>query len=559
MSAHLFLAPASTGKTGYGLNLARDDARDLQSIPRVVVPTHLQVRACRRRLAEVGGAIGVCVLTFDRLYAECLSAAGETYTELSDPVQYRLIRAVVDGLPLTHYAPLTDRPGFIQVLKGLIGELKAARAWPEAFTEAVAALGDEPRLRELAHIYVAYQAHLQAQGWADRAGLGWLTVEALEERAPSVGRDWSLLAVDGFDNFTPVQLALLEVLATRVEDLVVTLTGTTDGPQRALAHRRFDGARRRLEERLGIQAEPLPEQRSRQALPPAHLERNLFHTDVDQVDAADSVDLIEAPDRAAEVRAGLRWLKARLVEDEMRPAEVALLARDVAPYRPFIRQTAVEFGLPIRLVDGLPLMTNPAVAAILDLMRLVLPRAADDPEPALPWRSVVEAWRSPYSTGPPCPRREHRSLLASSLATPTGSTPSPAGGAWSGDSPSGRRFWLTWSPAPPPILRNRWTLLPSSRAMTRNEGFPSVCQLALRPEYCGRSSGDSSGGSPHRRGRTPARPSSAGWRPSSTLTRPWSLTTWIIIRYFLRPNHGPKVVNSSLLLVPGTQSHPESR
>jgi ATP-dependent helicase/DNAse subunit B len=162
VTARILLAPASSGKTGYVLNLARDVARDLQSIPRVVVPTHLQVRACRRRLAEVGGAIGVRVLTFDRLYAECLSAAGETYTELSDPVQYRLIRAVVDGLPLTHYAPLTDRPGFIQVLEGLIGELKAARVWPEAFTEAVAALGDEPRLRELAHIYAAYQARLQA-------------------------------------------------------------------------------------------------------------------------------------------------------------------------------------------------------------------------------------------------------------------------------------------------------------------------------------------------------------------------------------------------------------
>ena len=55
-----------------------------------------------------------------------LNAAGEIYVELSEPVQYRLIRAVVDSLPLTHYVPLADRPGFIQVLQRLIGELKAA-------------------------------------------------------------------------------------------------------------------------------------------------------------------------------------------------------------------------------------------------------------------------------------------------------------------------------------------------------------------------------------------------------------------------------------------------
>ena len=407
MPVHLYLAPAATGKTAYVLNLVRNAAQGLRTTPRVLVPTHLQVRAWRRRLAEDGGAIGVRVVTFDRLYAECLSAAGEVYTELSDPVQYRLIRAIVDDLPLIHYAPLTDRPGFIQVLENLIGELKAARLWPDTFTQAVAALGDEPRLRELALVYAAYQERLQAQGWADRAGLGWLAVEALEKRALSVARDWPLLVVDGFDNFTPVQLALLEVLAVRVENLIVTLTGTADGGERTLAHRRFDQTRQHLEETLGVRTAPLPEQFSRHVPALTHLETSLFRSEAEQIAAAGAVQLIEAPDRAAEVRAALRWLKARLVEDGMRPVEVALLARNVSSYRPFILQTAAEFGLPVRLVDGLPLRANPAVAALLNLLRLVLPRTevsirlrllnpSSDPEPSLPRRPVVEAWRSPY-------------------------------------------------------------------------------------------------------------------------------------------------------------------
>ena len=80
--------------------------------------------------------------------------------------------------------------------------------------------------------------------------------------------------------------------------------------------------------------------------------------------------------------------------DGCRPGEVALLARDVAPYRPFIQQTAAEFGLPIRLVDGLPLRENPAVAALLDLLQLALPNPTG--ELSLARRAVVEAWRSPY-------------------------------------------------------------------------------------------------------------------------------------------------------------------
>ena len=396
MPVSVYLAPAAAGKTAYVLHLVRDAARDLESIPRVVVPSQLQVRAWRRRLAEAGGAIGVRVLTFDRLYADCLTAAGEVYTELSEPVQYRLIRSILDDLQLVHYAPIIDRPGFFHILAEMIGELKAARVWPETLSEAVAALGEKPRLGELARIYSAYQERLQERQWADGAGLGWLAVEALGQRAPHVAKDWSLVVFDGFDNFTPVQLDFLRVLADRVADMILTLTGTVDGSERPLVHRRFGRTRRLVEEWLGVQATPLPEPMSGQAPVLAHLEENLYRSDANQFDARGALELMEAADRAAEVRAALRWLKARLVEDGMRPGDVALLARSITPYRSFIQQTVDEFGIPARLEDGLPLRANPAIAALLDLLRLMLPRSETDPEPALPRRQVLEAWRSPY-------------------------------------------------------------------------------------------------------------------------------------------------------------------
>lgn len=395
MTTQLFVAPAGAGKTAFVLDLVREAAQELRDTPHVVVPTRLQIQAWRRRLAHSGGAIGVRPLTFDRLYAECLDAAGEAFTQLTDPVQYRLIRAVVDDLPLSYYAPLSDRPGFIQILQGLIGELKAGRIFPQTFADAATASGGEPRLAELAQIYEGYQAQLQSRGWADWAGVGWLAVTTLEQRAPQVARGWPLLAVDGFDNFTSVQLDLLRILSTRVQRLVITLTGTDDGSHRALAHSRFARTRRELEEALGIEAQPLPRIRRHAAPTLSHIEANLFRAQAAPVDGGTALELIEAPDRAGEVRAALRWIKARLVEDRMAPNHVALLARDLAPYRPFILQTGAEFGLPLRLVDGLPLRSNPAVTALLDLVRLALP-AGEASEPALPRQRVVEAWRCPY-------------------------------------------------------------------------------------------------------------------------------------------------------------------
>lgn len=401
MAVHLLIAPAACGKTRYVLNCAKEAARGLEGTPRIIVPTHLQARHLRRRLAEEGGGMGIRIQTFDRLVADCLNATGETYTELSPPVRYRLLRSVVDalasgdGLSLEHYRSLVTRPGFIRALEGIIGEMKAGMILPRSFARAVEAMGNEPRLRELADIYTAYQQQLQQNNWADREGLIWLAVEALK-RHPELGRDWPLLAVDGFDDLTPAQLEVLALLAERVREMIVTLTGDAGGKERPLVHRRFQRTRQRLEKRFKVKGEPLPDSASIPA-PFSILEACLFSTaSSPATDVRNSIELIEAPNRAAEARAALRWLKARIAQDGMRPDQVALLARNVQPYRSFILQIAAEFGLPIRLVDGLPLRHNPAVAALLDLLRLMLPLSSENSEPALPPRLVVEAWRSPY-------------------------------------------------------------------------------------------------------------------------------------------------------------------
>ncbi len=253
-----------------------------------------------------------------------------------------------------------------------------------------------------------------------------------------MGRGWPLLLVDGFDDFTAVQLDLLALLANRVDRMVITLTGTVDDRERSLAHRRFARTRRELVKALGVEPTSLPDGisgRARAGRAEAstgrtrldHLEAELFRSETSHPEdrrdplGEDAVDLIEAPNRAEEVRAALRWLKRDIVERGLRPGQLALLARDVTPYRPFIRQIAAEFGLaerssaPVHIYTGQPLDQNPAVAALINLLRLMLPASrrtealatedggteapasvAERTEPSLPPRRIIEAWRSPY-------------------------------------------------------------------------------------------------------------------------------------------------------------------
>jgi ATP-dependent helicase/DNAse subunit B len=391
MAKRLLLGAAAAGKSHYAIKLAQEAAGSLLAEVRVCVPTGLQARAWQARLAAAGGALGVHVLVFDQLAAACLDEAGETYTELDEAVQYRVLRTIIGQLPLEHYAPLKAKPGFVQVAQRLISELKAGLIDPVMFRQAIAELGDEPRLRELAEIYEAYQAQLKDQDWADRVGLHWLAVEALEKRATEACRDWPLLIVDGFDDFTSSQLALLKVLAERVEAFVMTLPKAE-----AMAYPRYKETQEDVEAALGVKGEALPsEQRATEAAL-HHVARNLFSlAPVKPLPGDEVITLWEAADRSAEVRSALRWLKEQIVRDGIPTNQVALSARDIAAYRPYVMQTAAEFGLPIRLVDGLPLRQSPIIAALMDLWRLFIPDTATGGA-ALPRRQVISAWRSPY-------------------------------------------------------------------------------------------------------------------------------------------------------------------
>ncbi|MEK7787941.1 MAG: hypothetical protein AAB658_21255, partial [Chloroflexota bacterium] len=105
------------------------------------------------------------------------------------------------------------------------------------------------------------------------------------------------------------------------------------------------------------------------------------------------ITFLQAQTRAAEARAALRWIKQQIVEAGAPIGETAIFARALDPYRPFLEETAREFGLPLRLVGGSPLAESPVVSALLALLSLPVVH---------PWRprGLLAAWRSPYFDWP---------------------------------------------------------------------------------------------------------------------------------------------------------------
>jgi ATP-dependent helicase/DNAse subunit B len=154
-----------------------------------------------------------------------------------------------------------------------------------------------------------------------------------------------------------------------------------------LAYRRFARTLETLQDNLSPEVQILPTRRNGvTAL--AHLEANLFCDVPDPVRAGVNVAFVEAQNTSLEAREALRWIKARVTRDGLKPSECAVIAYDIAPYRSFLRSVAREFGVPFHLSCGEPLVSNPAVAAVLNLVEL----------PLLNWarRPLLDVLRTPY-------------------------------------------------------------------------------------------------------------------------------------------------------------------
>ena len=117
-----------------------------------------------------------------------------------------------------HYAALRDFPGFIGTLDNLFGELKQALADTAAFSAVVRRIPGSGRLAELASLYGAYAAALDAKGLMDRHDMELAAVHHLRNGGPfpAVFDDVGAVRCRDIYDLTPLQLALLAELSRRV-------------------------------------------------------------------------------------------------------------------------------------------------------------------------------------------------------------------------------------------------------------------------------------------------------------------------------------------------------
>ena len=387
MAGALHLAPAGADKTETVLALLRDfSARE--KMPRVwtLFATRRMQLDFRARLAETADApfFNLEFYDFGRLQARLLRMAGVAARQVDEAARYRLVRQLLRDMlaaqELRVFHGNADTRGLVTVLSRHFDELKQNLI--DAPTYAAAA--SSPKERELALLYMRYQARLDQLRMLDSEGAGWLALDALRAN-PRIAASVDLLLVCGFDHFTLMQAQLLAALASAIPQTQITLTATDESgmPRRARL------ARQRLEAAFSDANLPLrfktnvPESKRHPDL--QRLRQRIFSRQ-SAGEISDRLRLISAPSPADEARAVLRDVKRRLLAG-VRPDDILLLLRDWRLYASALTAAGQEFGLPLLLEVESRCSATPVIATLLDTLRLW---------PRFRRRHLLDALRSPY-------------------------------------------------------------------------------------------------------------------------------------------------------------------
>lgn len=397
MAVRFVFGPAGSGKTFRALEALRDCER--RGRPGVyLVPEQFTYSADRELLegSDLHGLRHVRALSFSRFGLWLRERRGEAAGEVLNPsVRPMVLRAALERMAPEDRAPLERlrrRPGFLSELSQFVAEVR--NHGPSDLLLALSQLGasDEPPAvkRKLVALGAAYQAYA-----SELRRLGRIDPEERLAHLPRwIDDDREFLAglhfeVDGFLSWTRRERETLTALARSGATLEISLcidaeagcaalgdpdanTARESRPQFLPIERTIRGLARAFLQ-AGVPLEPPMSLPPRSGSPfRARLERSFGAPNLRGHEPL--VEALSATDRRAEVllwaRRIDRWL--RLSGDPITPGEIAVVVRDVEPYRDAIHRIFARFGIPYFLDEPRPVLSHPRVRLLLGAFEIVL-------------------------------------------------------------------------------------------------------------------------------------------------------------------------------------------
>jgi ATP-dependent helicase/DNAse subunit B len=366
----------------------------------LLVPTRqYAARRVERIIFEgnLDGAWGRPVMTLDDFAEVLLREAGKNPIRLRDTERRMLLDRSLETLrrdgKLKALGDAADTRGFRSHVLRVITQLKQGAIEPKVFRERVRGRRHHSALDDVvAEVYSTYQDSLLEAGVYDLPGLFWEAEFICRQGRPKAVAEIDLLALDGFDDFTPSEFRLLTSLSSHVQALVFGLN-YDPGPNRVdlykTTERTYAELRSKFDPLVRLEDEDAP----RSFL--AFASSNIFWRDEPKLAPKLDPDLEIVPcaDFVQEIEAIGRRVKSLITDDGVPAEEIAVVFRNLREAAGTVRSVFAEFGIPVHIVQQPSIWESAVFAFLMDLFDTVETWAR---EPVL--NMLTSVWFSPAWT-----------------------------------------------------------------------------------------------------------------------------------------------------------------
>lgn len=330
-----------------------------------------------------GGIMNIDVLSFGRLAYRIMEERGtDRVPVLDDTGKSLVLRKVADKIKdeLPVLGSHLKKQGYIHQVKSALSEFMQYGVGEKELDEMLK-LSEKRgslygKLKDLKVLHKAFREYLTNR---------FITTEGTFERLARQLEDSELIAdsivvLDGFTGFTPVQNLVIEQLLKRAHKVIVTLTLEEEeknnrGQLFSLSIKTSNGLER-LARQAGIEVLPpvrIDSSRGRfrgeEAL--AHLEKHLFSIPVKTYkEETDSIRISEADTMEEEVRGVCRQIRALLREGYCY-RDIAVISGDLEGYKSHIEELFEQYSLPFFLDRTRGITLNPFIEYIRSALQVI--------------------------------------------------------------------------------------------------------------------------------------------------------------------------------------------
>ena len=391
MSLQFIIGSSGSGKSCYAYqNIIEQAGMHPDRLYYVIVPEQFTMQT-QKTLVEMSpgkGILNIDILSFERLaYRVLEEVGGDNRALLEETGKSMVLQKMVQqhGKELSYLGGQMRKAGYLDEVKSILSEFMQYDIKDSDIEEMIEDSADrtllQMKLKDVSVLYQAFTGYLK-----DHYMTGEEVMDALEKALPfSEKMKSSVLLLDGYTGFTPIQMRVVGELLSVCEKVMVTVTmdAAENLTLRGKPYQLFYMSRQMihgLSELTRDIEEPVllkNVKRSRFAQAPAlnFLEKNIFRYRKNVYkQKQDEISMFSAVSPLAEMKETARRI-ARLVREKgCRYGEIAVITGNLEEYGSLAGQVFREAGIPYFIDEKHTVLMNPFV----EYFRAALEMAVQD-------------------------------------------------------------------------------------------------------------------------------------------------------------------------------------